>query len=337
MIDFVIPTWGKACGIAEYTRSLRQSLEMIGEITSVNTPCSIDGSLRHIQHEYSLFPSVNQVCDLADQAHRSDGHCVMTMHSVMRYPEDHRRMAGALDAIIVHHSTVAELMDYPEAVVIPMGCDPPFVSTADQRQAIRKRFDVPWSPIIASFGFLRSQKGYLEIIEAIRFMKNQYSQIGLVIVAPTHAFGQEQYEEQFFHQLKQLDMDHRVRVIREWLSEDDLLTLLQCASAVVLNYIPSPLGGGISAASKMCLRAQRPLIVTDTIHFIDLDEEVIKTRTPHPADVLAAITAVLEQRGIQDRLAEAGNRFLREHDWLRVAEQHQTLYRQIREETCVRL
>jgi len=57
-------------------------------------------------------------------------------------------------------------------------------------------------PIIGSFGFLREQKGFDDLLSAVKLMKSKYSKILFYLYSPLHEFGSKQYDESFLQWIR---------------------------------------------------------------------------------------------------------------------------------------
>lgn len=323
------PTIGKQCGIGEYTQSLTQALQRRGITVALTN--EKDGNLLHFQHEYSFLPEEN----IADFFDSRDEPVVITMHTACNNPDYHRKLFSRVRRVIVHHPTFQSLLECPEAVVIPMGCDP--VLPIDGAQIITLKHQLGLQdayPLIGSFGFLRPQKGYVELLLAIRRLAATYPKIAALIVSPRHVGG-EHYEDEFLMLVRRMGMANHVVLYREWQPIEQTIRVLQCADLLVLNYIQQPMGVGISAAAKTCLRTQRPLIVSDTMYFIDLDQEVAKTLSPLPEHVAPVMQQLLDDLHAQQHLQEQAKQFLVRNAWDRIAARHAEVYDHVEDECLV--
>jgi len=210
---------------------------------------------------------------------------------------------------------------------MPMGCEKLIPKNEGDIQEIRKHLGIAGhSPIIGSFGFLRDQKGYHEIILAVRALREKYKKILCLIYAPPHEFGSKLYDEEFFKFVEREDMGDSTLIIRDYSKEEKMLRILQSADLFVLNYKDSPVGGGISAAVKTLMRTQRPIMVTDSLAFADLTKEVIKIERPNAGKISEAIVHLLERKDLQEMLVERANSFLENNSWEKVAMEHLKIY-----------
>lgn len=254
MILVVCPSWGKACGIAEYTKSLVAALLEMSVITTRLSP--VEGfRLVHLQHEYGLYTS-DELREWIRRCEQAGVPLVITMHTACHHAQNDILRT---QQIIVHHEVFVSLLGFPQMTVIPIGCGPSISPDPPMLIEARKRLGLTGAyPVIGSFGFLRMQKGYVELVAAAKRLQAFFPKIKVLLVAPKHGFG-EYYETTFQAILQRFDLVSLVVLARSWtMEETDIVKTLQCADLLVLNYIASPIGGGLSAAARTCLRTQRP-------------------------------------------------------------------------------
>jgi len=181
-------------------------------------------------------------------------------------------------------------------------------------------------PVIGSFGFMRDQKGYHEIAMAVKELIPTYPNIMFLLVAPIHEFGSDAYDEKFYRYIGDLGITDRTIIIREYMDDDKLMKVLACADLFVLNYKPSKLGGGNSAAIKTLMRVQRPIITSNTIYFDDMGDEVYKIEDHNPIIIKEAIQKLYDDPALRKGLVDKANKFLEENSWDRNVDRHLQVY-----------
>lgn len=347
----VIPSWGTHCGIAEYTKSLFDAIRLKGQHVVVYSSYEYDElpkivqdgnyNIIHIQHEFSFFKDKQQLNKLLEQLRLLKVKIIVTMHSFVPGMISYNELIlSQVDKVIVHcdvfkkkiierfnDGNIAFTPETNNVEVISMGCGN--LHSFEQQRILETKRNLNItqnSPIIGSFGFLRDQKGFQEYLLAVKVLRKQYPNILALLVCPKHEFGSKVYDETFFNFIERQDLQNNVLLIREYLPENKLLDVLQCADLFVLNYHDSPTGGGISAAVKTLFRVQRPIIVNDTLAFFDLKDEVFKINSINP-DVLAkAIKDVLCNKELQQNLVASANHYIELNNWDNIAQRHLDLY-----------
>jgi len=348
----VIPSWGTHCGIAEYTKSLFDAIRVRGQhvvtlgTNDYETIIKIveEGKYNvvNIEHEFSFFKDKEALSKILKKLNEMKVKTILTMHSLVPGLVSHNEsILTNVDELIVHadffKQTLMKRFDdkigkfIPETCnieVIPMGCGDLHEYNVEKINETKKQLGIAEkAPIIGSFGFLRDQKGYQNLLLAIKLLKEEgFKDVLALLVCPPHEFGSKTYDESFFNFIERQGMKDNVLIIREYLKEEKLLDVLQCADVFVLNYQDQPSGGGISAAVKTLFRTQRPIIVNDGIAFADLTNEVLKIKSVSPLSLIEPIKNVLENKELAEQLVKNANKYIENNNWECVAQKHLDLY-----------
>lgn len=345
----IIPSWGKNCGIAEYTKSLLEEIKNLKQSSSVFASYSYSEisnliktnnyNLMHIEHEFSFFRNFAEFKQLLRNAKELKAKIVLTLHSLVPgLKDENETILDYSDNVIVHCNAFKEILEEnfknrkeefsPKIEVIEMGCGNLYDIDQNRINETKKNINISNRyPIIGSFGFLREQKGYHDLLLAVKELKNTYKDILLLIVAPKHEFGSSMYDNMFFNFITKHKLENNVLIIREYLKEEKLLTVLQCVDLFVLNYIDSPIGGGISAAIKTLFRVQKPILVREGIAFTDLvNAEVLKIRDIEISALVKAIDTMIKDKELCSSLVKNANDFVIRNNWKNVAQKHIELY-----------
>lgn len=347
----IIPSWGTHCGIAEYTKSLFDGIRNTGQsivtfagynYSEIPNVIQRDGyNVVHIQHEFSFFKNKEVLKKLLDDLHNLKVKTVLTMHTLAPGLSSYNELLLThLDDLIVHSQHFKDQLlkrsnnnndiILPETCnieVIPMGCGG--IHQLDENRVNETKNNLginSHGPIIGSFGFLRDQKGYQDIILTVKILREKYPNILLLLVCPTHEFGSKTYDEIFFNFIERIGMQDNVLIIREYLEEEKLLDVLQCADLFMLNYKDAPIGGGISAAVKTLFRVQRPIIVNNSIAFCDLTDEVMKINSITVESMLEPIEKLLKDKEFGQSLVIKANEYATNNSWSETAKRHLDLY-----------
>lgn len=335
----VIPSWGKNCGIAEYTKELGIALESKGKTVSI-FPSNDYAKLLNIvnekkynvvvfQHEYSFWQDRFILQELLIKLKKVNVKTVVELHTYSPLGNYNDIMLQYADEVIVHCDRFKLQLNkdnrYDNISVIPLSCKDK-IEVIDNSKV---KDDIGLSnsyPIIGSFGFLRDQKGYKDILLAVKELSKYYPNIKMLLVCPKHEFGSLTYDNEFFKYVEDIGMEDRVILIRDYLQEKSLLEILSCADIFVLNYKESPAGGGNSAAIKTLLRAGKPIITSDTFYFADMNSEVLKVKKMNVTNIMQAIKDVYEHKDLAEDLVENGNKYLEQNSWDRLIEKHLDVY-----------
>jgi len=335
----VVPSWGKNCGIAEYSKELMAAIEFNKKETMVfpsNDPTAIVAAAKEnkcncvcLQHEFVFFQDRFALEQLLITLKKENIKSVVELHTYSPLANYNQMVLEHADEVIVHCDKFKESMTKGKEVehlrILPMGCKPPVsfdLVEIKKELKLENKF-----PIVGSFGFMRDQKGYHDIAKAIRELRDIYKDIFFLLVAPRHEFGSSAYEETFYRFIEDLQLQDRALIIREYMPEEKLLKTLACADMFILNYKPSPAGGGNSAAVKTLMRAQRPIAVSDTLYFADLPGTVVcKLKTTTVDSLKGVIKELVDNKKKSAEYVKNANKYLNNNLWNNVAAKHIAIY-----------
>jgi glycosyltransferase involved in cell wall biosynthesis len=337
----VIPSWGKNCGIAEYTKELGTTLEAQGHNIAIFPEHNTEALLAKVQenryntvifqHEYSFWQDRFILQKLLRDLRKKSVKTIIEMHSYSPLRSYNDMVIEEVDEIVVHCDFFKQKLcsgrELDNIHVVPMGCKPKVEFS--NLTLVKKEIGLDgMGPVVGSFGFLRGQKGYKMIIHAVERLLGEYPNARFLLVAPKHEFGSDSYDEDFFRFVETIGMDAKSVIVREYMPEDKLLQVLSCTDLFVLNYKESPAGGGNSAAVKTLLRTQRPVIVSDTLYFLDLDKEVHKISGDKITidNIKGAIKEVYENKVLAEGLVQRANDYLEKNSWENIAKKHLAIY-----------
>lgn len=335
----VIPSWGKNCGIAEYTKELGVVLESKNQKVSIfpsNDYINLFNVINEkkynvvvFQHEYSFWQDRFVLQDLLIKLKKANVKTVIEMHTYSPLSTYNNIILEYADEIIIHCDRFKEQLiagnQYKNVNVINLACKDK-IETIDNEGTKKNIGLVNASPIIGSFGFLRDQKGYQDIILAVRELSKEYPNIKMLLVCPKHEFGSLTYDNSFIRYIEDIGMQDKIILVRDYLKETELLKILSCTDIFALNYKESPAGGGNSAAIKTLLRTSKPIITSDTFYFADMNSEVLKVKKMNVANIMQAIKDVYKYKDLAEDLVENGNKYLVNNSWDRLIEKHIEIY-----------
>ncbi|MBI4066697.1 glycosyltransferase, partial [Candidatus Gottesmanbacteria bacterium] len=111
-VCMVIPSWGKACGIAEYTQQLVSAMERDGQKVRIFPSPDLPQLLKlreqqpfgivHIQHEFSFFPDHFLLQKSLEILRQAGLKTVVTLHSAVKLPAYNRILLQTVDRVILH-------------------------------------------------------------------------------------------------------------------------------------------------------------------------------------------------------------------------------------------
>lgn len=335
----VVSSWGKNCGIAEYSKELIESIESSNKTISVFPSNDLPKLITHVknknynvvvfQHEYSFFQDRFMFEKALDELKQMDIKTVIELHTYSPHKTYNDMIIDKADEIIVHCEDFKDklIMNRPinNVNVVNMGCKEKVafdLLELKEELGINKKH-----PIIGSFGFMRDQKGYKEIAGAVlELSKEKYPDIKFLLVSPKHEFGSDVYDEQIYQYFEKIGITDKIIIIREYMPENKLAKVLACADLFVLNYKSSRAGGGNSAAIKTIMRTQRPIIATDTLYFKDLTNEVYKISSTDKNSIKEAIIELYDNPKLRKQYVDRSNVFIEQNSWENISKKHLDIY-----------
>ena len=335
----IVPSWGKNCGIAEYSKELIEGIEKTGIKVTVFPSNDLIDLVKTIkennfnvvvfQHEYSFFQDRLTLEKALTEIKKENVKIVFELHSFSPIKVYNEMLLERSDEIIFHcdhfKNNFTKGGEHLKQInVVKLGCKDKV--SLDVRETRKKLGISDKHPVIGSFGFMRDQKGYHEIGLAIKDLKDEYPDIMFLLVAPKHEFGSKSYEENFYKYIEDIGISDRIVIIHEYMEEEKLLKVLSCADMFVLNYKPNRVGGGNSAAIKTLMRAQRPIIVSDTFYFADLEDEVFRMKGTSVSYVKESIKKLYSNPAMRKKHVDRSNEFIKENCWDNIVKKHLEIY-----------
>jgi glycosyltransferase involved in cell wall biosynthesis len=293
-----VPSWGGACGVAEYTAHLAAALPSVRAGKAAPDPGGV--RLLHVQHEASLFSDAVLLRRVQEMRARRVPVAV-TEHAVDDTPRDWEREADALVAL-TRHGAARLRRRRPEKRIehLPMGCPTPV------RPRQRKR-----GRTIGSFGFLWPHKGYWRILDALRRLPGS----DLLLFSYAHNSEVERAWESAAVGLP-------VRRVREFLPVAEIMERLAAEADVLVLWYDEAAHSAASYAARIALATGVPVLTSRTRWFEDLENV-----THQPADLEEGIARLLDDSRLRDELTAAASDYCQEHSWHNIAQRHLALWR----------
>ncbi len=352
------------CGIATYTQYLTDALRQ--KNTDVYVVCHWGGAGRqvfpafdyedpdlaerifstmvrftpdvvHIQHEFGLYGKnfgANLIPALI-QFRLVGIPVVTTLHTVYeKMPPQHAILLENLiqnsDRVVVSEAYQRDALQRilsPElmgrVVVIPHGArevDP--VPDARCRLALPER-----KKVILMIGYFRPNKNFERIIDLFPEIKKQVPEAILVLAGKIRGKEFREYRNILFEKIRRSPERESIWLIRGQLPQAVFDTILSAADVAVLPYKVNSQSGILAH----CLAFGLPVVVSDVISLrgpVERSQAGRVARTDR--EFVNHVVEILQDAALHQRLSENARQYVRNHiSWLKVAEQHLTLYRQL--------
>ncbi len=340
-VGLVVPSWGKPCGVAEYTAHLARSLRGNGH-KPVLLPCTKDGFVRalddnrpnvvHLQHEYAIWEA-GSLIRTAEHAARSRVKVVATVHAVIEGHGLNRLFANpALNGIIVHSKDMASPLIYegvPESRVHVLAMAVPSFNLPD-RDLIRKHLGINDGLAIGFFGFCLPHKGIIELLEAVAILRGQLYDLKLFAFASvTHDPASRQLYRAAQLVCEQRGLKGLVHWETAYRPEPEVVRYLHAMDLIVLPYRDISVRQ-VSAAVRTAMAARRPVITTTVFPFSDLSGEVYRIPQASPDEIARAVLELRGNPAERTRLVRSVEAYAMQNSWTKVADRHISLYASLR-------
>ncbi len=333
----IIPSWGRTCGVAEYTRLLSEELRKQGLAVELTTGrldevmpfvCRGDFAVAHFQFEYRLF-DVPSVRALIHRLEQRGVRPIATMHDF--FPGNTAANGLFRDAfrdVIVHSPRLREELfrlgvDRGCVHLIPMGC--PQVALADEA-ATRAQLQVGRGPALGFFGFATPQKGIIELAVAARALRRSVFPDLRVFAFTAPAFFGAGYVGELAAAIRGAGLDEGFVLRSEYLPLPEVVNYLHAMDVNVLPYKEAAYVG-TSSAVRVLMAAEKPIITTDIPYFEDLDGEVFKIPSADPGRIAEAVMYLMADPGKRCEMVARIREYVRVNSWSEVAKKHAALYR----------
>lgn len=360
----LVSTWGEACGIAEYSRYLAQTLMAQGTPVSVLAPSHLlapgeapladqlqslrpaweqQGALRlaelsqapealWLQYHPGFFPLDESVSRAIAEATRQGRARFITLHAtlpLLDLPEERRRQtADTLNQfyrVIVH--TPSDMNNLKQLGVIDnLALLPQGVArvTKTREESSDAR---PFT--VGGFGFLFPHKGILELIDAFAAFVKQTpdaKDARLLLLNSEHPSpGSGHYRQLCQQRLQKHGLEDRTEFCTEFLEEADMTQRLAGCDLLILPYRETPESS--SAAVRTAVASCDTVAVTPARIFSEVRQATLTLPGFDSHDITQLIQATWRGDNA-DQLKEvhqARANWLAEHDWHRVAGRHRAL------------
>ena len=150
------------------------------------------------------------------------------------------------------------------------------------------------SPLIASYGFFREHKGLVELVLAVNNLLQRGVSIKLLMVNSEYpAPDSKKTIEEALLVIKELGLDGEIKVVKDYLCDEDSIDMLSNADLVVFPYQNTTESS--SAAVRHGIASGRPVAVTPLDIFEDLNPCVFKLPGITPEEIATGIEAILKK------------------------------------------
>lgn len=190
----------------------------------------------------------------------------------------------------------------------------------------QKRLGYTSKHIIGSYGFLLPHKGIKEVIEAIPLIKKEIPDIFYIATTSIHdSDDSRNYYRECLKTISNLHLEDNVKLIGDYLSNDDAIEQLQACNICVMPYKPT--GESASGAVRFVAAANRPLITTKQPIFEEYNDSSLQIEECTPEAIAKAVIKLFNSdnstliKNIQNHVNETA--------WSKVGKEIISLYDEI--------
>ncbi len=295
-----VPSWGGACGIAEYAARVAAELP---DVRVVRDAPDLRGvRVLHVEHEPSLFEE-NALSARIAEAVALGIPVTVNEHAVGTQAHAWERDASLLTALTA--AGAARLRERWPAVRVehvPHGCSTWFPPRKPRR-----------GRVIGAFGFLEPHKGFGRLLEALPRLPG--AELVLYSHAKDPALGRE---------FDAAAAGLPARRVDAFLPEREVVRRLAAeADALAFWYEPTATASS-SGAVRVALSTGVPVLTSCAGCLDELGEA-----TYRPDDLGQGLARLLDDDDLSARLRSAAQEYCHEHSWARMAARHRRLWRAI--------
>lgn len=308
------PSWGSACGVAEYTADL------LAHIDARRTPLKVTAAppdlrrarLLHVQHEDSLFSDA-ELARAVVQARGARVPVIVTEHSVRSQPRAWEQEASALVSLTRRGAEMLKARWPGQRVEhIPYGCHTWF----PPRKRPRGRPGA--SAVIGAFGFLEAYKGFWKLLDALRTLQDSGEEAELLLFSHAKSAHNEAAWEQAAAGLP-------VRRVREYLPAEEICRRLAAEADILVFWYDDIPYASASGAVHVGLASGVPVLTSATRWFEELTEA-----TYQPTDLVEGIRRLLDDITLRAEVTAAARVYCHANSCRRSAERHLALWESLR-------
>ena len=313
-------------------RCWRENFDETLETLSANllkSPCKIV----HIQFHYGLFTNIDSLKNLIERLVETKD-VIVTFHKTADDKWGKKILSlktivsslNKCSALVVHQQEdVNRLKSYkidPELIrVIPHGQ----IVYPYQPSKIQKQFlGIKSQLVIGSYGFLLPHKGIKEVIQAIALLKKENLDVLYMPVCSLHpAPESSELLKECQQEIEKLGLKENVKMITDFLSNDESMKYLQSCDVVVLPYKETQ--ESASGAVRFCVATQKPLITTKRKIFEEFKDCAIQIDETIPELIAEGIKKALLPE-ISKKLVENEKTYIAKTSWYETAKKFYELY-----------
>lgn len=281
----------------------------------------------HFQFNFGFF-DLQELGATIDELKRADRKVIITFHRTADTPVSGRVLSLAqiaeslrrADLLLVHNridqGRLASFLIEDNVCLLPHGN---VVFPIEDRWALRRAIGVSLTPVVGTFGFLLPHKGISELLVAVKKLREEYPNLGLVAQCALHRDDiSQQFAETVRKSIEELQLSSCVLLSTQFIDPEEAGLFLQLSDLLVLPYTDTP--ESASGAVRFALGAGRPVITTNLDIFKDVAAVTYQIPSCHPTDIASGIRTLLRDEDLAQKMAQKAQYYTQTTSWDRIAD-----------------
>jgi len=167
-------------------------------------------------------------------------------------------------------------------------------------------------------------KGIKEVIQATALIKKEIPDVLYMPVCALHP-ASESYEllKECREEIERSGLKENVKMITDYLSNDESMKYLQACDVVVMPYKPTQ--ESASGAVRFCLAAQKPLVTSSQHIFDEFSNYAVRIKDVNPEEIACGIKEALQAETAK-KLVQKAREYIEKTSWHKTAEKFYDLY-----------
>jgi len=296
-----------------------------------------------IQHEFGIFGRFEKDGTFVDLLkgflERLEKPVVSTLHTVLPHPRpdlrDAIRTLHDRSTAVVTMVNMARLileqeydLDPKKLVTIPHGV-PSVRWMPPERLKQAMQFDN--RTVLSTFGLLSSGKGIQYVIRALPDVVKDHPDVLYLVIGQTHPEVRrrdgEKYRNSLIELVKRLHLEHNVRFVNQYLTQQQLIRYLQVTDVYLTPYIDRyQITSGTLAYALGC---GKPIISTPYLYASEALAEGrgLMAEFQNPRSFARCIRVLLENPAVREHCERSAFEYGKAMSWSNVGSRYADLYR----------
>ena len=225
---------------------------------------------------------------------------ILSLHVIGGYIDKH--IDKVADVVIIHNPKLKKFVkNYKklENKLYYLNIGVPLIKDEDKKTA-RKYLKIKSKHVIAYSGFLSGYKNFLDVIKAIKIIKEQIQDILFILASSKHPYypynGKDNLYKKFEEIIKDYQLKDNLLLIKKFLSEEEKFRILH-AGDILISYNDA-FNLSQSGSVKALIASNKTVITSNNIFSADMDKGVVKIKNKNPKILAKTINELFENNKI---------------------------------------